>query len=54
MPKDPVCAMDVGTNTQFVSEFEGIKYYLCSEGCKSSFEKSPQKYLKNYQKFEIN
>ena len=44
MAKDPVCGMNIQENTQFVTEYEGKKYYLCSEGCKTSFEKNPQKY----------
>ena len=44
MAKDPVCGMNIQENTQFVSEYEGRKYYLCSEGCKTSFDKNPQKY----------
>lgn len=46
MAKDPVCSMHVEEKTPFVSEYEGNKYYLCSEGCKMSFEKNPQKYVK--------
>jgi YHS domain-containing protein len=45
MATDPVCGMNVQENTPFVTNYEGNKYYLCSEGCKLSFEKSPQKYL---------
>jgi len=38
--------MNVKQDTPFVTNHVENKYYLCSEGCKSSFEKSPQKYLK--------
>jgi YHS domain-containing protein len=41
---DPVCSMHVKESTPFVTEFEGSKYYLCSEGCKKSFDREPQKY----------
>ncbi|MGC2432124.1 MAG: YHS domain-containing protein [Nitrososphaeraceae archaeon] len=30
-------------NTLFVSECQGSKYYLCSEGCKISFDREPKK-----------
>ena len=46
MATDPVCGMNVKQDTPFVSSYDGNEYYLCSEGCKSSFEKNPQKYLK--------
>jgi len=49
MATDPVCGMNVEENTPFVTNYDGNKYYLCSEVCKSSFEKSPQKYLKKQQ-----
>jgi len=45
MVKDPVCGMTVDeSKTKFASEHEGVKFYFCSEGCKSSFEKQPHKY----------
>jgi len=44
MARDPVCSMHVEENTPFVSEYQGNKYYLCSEGCKMSFDREPQKY----------
>jgi len=34
----------VEENTLFVSEYQGSKYYLCSEGCKISFDREPKKY----------
>jgi YHS domain-containing protein len=46
MAIDPVCGMNVQEGTPFVTNYDGSKYYLCSEGCKTSFEKNPQKYLK--------
>ena len=42
MARDPVCSMHVEENTPFVSEYKGNKYCLCSEGCKTSFERDPQ------------
>ena len=46
MATDPVCGMSVQENTPFVTNYDGNIYYLGSAGCKSSFEKSPEKYLK--------
>ncbi len=44
--KDPVCAMDVTPETAAgTSEYNGQTYYFCSPGCKSSFDKDPEKYL---------
>jgi YHS domain-containing protein len=44
MARDPVCSMHVEEVTPFVSEYKGSKYYLCSEGCKMSFDREPKKY----------
>ena len=47
MAKDPVCGMTVGENTAAVtSEYKGTKYYFCSSGCKTAFDKEPDKYVK--------
>ena len=44
--KDPVCGMSVKISTaKYSSEYKGAKYYFCSEGCKTSFDKEPEKYL---------
>ncbi len=46
MAIDPVCKMEVDEATaQWTSEFEGQMYYFCAPGCKSSFDKDPQKFL---------
>ncbi len=46
MAKDPVCGMQVDEQTaKRVSEFAGIKYYFCSDGCKKKFEANPATYL---------
>jgi YHS domain-containing protein len=44
MARDPVCSMHVEESTPSVTKYEGIKYYFCSEGCKMSFDREPQKY----------
>ena len=45
MVKDPVCGMQVNEQTTGAkSEYHGKTYYFCSPACKSTFEKSPEKY----------
>lgn len=46
MVKDPVCGMNVDPKTAAAkSDYQGKTYYFCSEGCKKSFDKEPQKYI---------
>ena len=48
MVKDPVCGMDVDPKTAAgKSVYQGQTYYFCSTGCKKSFDKEPQKYVKS-------
>ncbi|MFB6345903.1 MAG: YHS domain-containing protein [bacterium] len=43
---DPVCGMDVDeADPAAKTEYEGKTYYFCAPGCKTRFEKSPEKYL---------
>lgn len=45
--KDPVCGMTVKTaNAKYTYDYKGTMYYFCSQGCKDSFSKEPEKYLK--------
>ena len=45
--KDPVCGMTVAEeNAAGTSEYEGKTYYFCAVGCRESFEKEPEKYVK--------
>ena len=45
---DPVCHMDIDPTTAAgTSEYNGQTYYFCSLGCKKSFDKDPEKYLRN-------
>ncbi len=45
--KDPVCGMTVKTaGAKYTYDYKGTTYYFCSEGCKTSFSKEPEKYLK--------
>jgi YHS domain-containing protein len=48
MAIDPVCGMEVDTSNPpgGTSEYNGKTYYFCSRGCKVSFDKNPEKYLK--------
>lgn len=47
MAKDPVCGMTVDENDAAgTSEYQGQTYYFCSKGCKVTFDKEPEKYLK--------
>ena len=44
--RDPVCGMTVDrTKTQFRSEWGGVTYYFCGEGCKRRFDADPESYL---------
>ena len=47
MVKDLVCGMDVDENKAGNMEYKGKTYYFCAPGCKASFEKDPEKYLKS-------
>jgi Cu+-exporting ATPase len=42
---DPVCGMQVDTNTDLSFEYEGVTYYFCGRGCRLEFEDDPGKYL---------
>ena len=47
MAKDPVCGMNVDENkAPGTVVHNGKTYYFCSAGCKASFEKEPEKYIK--------
>jgi len=47
MAKDPVCSMEVDEKkTKWKSDYKGKTYYFCAPGCKTSFDKSPQKFIK--------
>jgi YHS domain-containing protein len=47
MAKDPVCGMNVDEKkAKLKSEHQGKTYYFCAPSCKSTFDKSPAKYVK--------
>ena len=44
--KDPVCGMDVDTDTsELTDEFGDTTYYFCGKGCLLEFKDDPEKYL---------
>ncbi|MDP2933356.1 MAG: YHS domain-containing protein [bacterium] len=43
--KDPVCGME-SSASRITFSYKGKTYHFCSEGCKASFEKEPEKYLR--------
>jgi YHS domain-containing protein len=46
MAKDPVCGMQVDEKKAAASSvYKGTTYYFCAPGCKTAFEKSPEKYV---------
>lgn len=46
MAKDPVCGMEVDEQKAAgKSEYKGRTYYFCSPGCKTAFDKEPEKYV---------
>jgi YHS domain-containing protein len=45
MQKDPVCGMMVDEKkTKLQSIYQGKNFCFCSSVCKTTFDKSPQKY----------
>ncbi len=53
MAKDPVCMMDVDEKMAPAKfEYKGKVYYFCAPGCKTAFQKEPEKYLKGEGKHE--
>jgi Cu+-exporting ATPase len=43
---DLVCKMEIDPETaEWKSEHNGTTYYFCAPGCKTSFDKEPEKYL---------
>ncbi|HEX4810599.1 MAG TPA: YHS domain-containing protein [Bryobacteraceae bacterium] len=43
---DPVCGTRLDSSrTQFTSDYEGMRYYFCSENCKHRFDHDPEAYL---------
>ncbi len=48
--RDPVCGMEITRDTaEATSEYQGQTYYFCSMDCKETFDKSPEKYVREQQ-----
>lgn len=44
--KDVVCGMMVDSETtQLKSDYKGKTYFFCAPGCKTAFDKNPEKYV---------
>lgn len=44
--KDPVCGMDVEEQkAAATATYGGKTYYFCDPGCKTAFERAPEKYV---------
>ena len=42
---NPVCGMAVSTaNPMHIEKYEGVSYYFCCDGCRTTFQKDPAKY----------
>jgi YHS domain-containing protein len=49
MAIDPVCGMEVDEKSaKWTSEYKGRTYYFCAPGCKSDFDKEPEKYMEGH------
>jgi YHS domain-containing protein len=47
MATDPVCGMDViEAQAPAQTEYQGERYYFCSEWCKEEFDKDPERYAR--------
>ncbi len=47
---NPVCGMAVSTaNPMHIERYEGVSYYFCCDGCRTTFQKDPAKYAAIHQ-----
>jgi YHS domain-containing protein len=45
MTKDPVCGMQVDEQMAVATTvYQGKTYYFCSNACRQTFERTPEKY----------
>ncbi len=51
---DPVCGMNVTTDSEYHFHHRNQNYYFCSQGCEDKFSTSPDKYLNPAAKQENN
>ncbi len=47
MSNDPVCGMDVSTDSKHRYVYQDAEYLFCSEHCQHKFEKSPEQYIES-------
>ena len=49
---NPVCGMAVSTaNPMHIEKYEGVSYYFCCDGCRTTFQKEPAKYAAIHRAF---
>ena len=46
---DPVCGMEVSSDSEYRYGFSGVEYHFCSDHCESRFAADPLRYVKNAQ-----
>jgi P-type Cu+ transporter len=45
---DPVCGKKLDSSkVALISDYEGMRYYFCSEECKHRFDHNPRMYLES-------
>jgi Cu+-exporting ATPase len=45
---DPVCSTRLDSSkARFTTDYDGMRYYFCSEQCKHRFNHDPQAYLES-------
>ena len=42
---DPVCNMEVSSDSEYNYQYEGKHYYFCSEHCMQKFKEYPEQYI---------
>lgn len=42
---DPVCKMKTDKKSGHFSEYQGNRFYFCSENCQKTFDRDPQPYV---------
>jgi YHS domain-containing protein len=47
MINDPICGMEAD-KSEISFEFEGKKYFFCSQGCLEKFKSSPKEFSQKY------
>jgi Cu+-exporting ATPase len=51
---DPVCGMQVEEDLEAITaEYKGVTYYFCAPGCKLSFVREPEKYLRGGEQIKM-